>query len=275
VKIVALRALGIVGAFAFAGVARADEPRPEDGVGTWRGKASWKGCAVAGAAQVAVDVTWKDGVFHVALGGARDDLGDVALVGKSDGSAAGTRDDLTVTFKPGTPGKLALATDGGCAATMTFARDGSGIAPCDRLLALSTIESSCATTPTSDANDLRGKLGAWKKLRGKAKATQADACGKDADALADALDQNGCFPKGGAVGGTGIAECDQYMQALQRFAQCNTVPVEAKQALQQAMSQMGNTWRSLSPEAKKAAADACKQGTDAIRSAAKAQGCPI
>ena len=158
---------------------------------------------------------------------------------------------------------------------MSLARDGAGIASCDRLLALATIESSCATTPVADLSDLRGKLGGWKKLRGKAKTAQADACTKDGDALADALDQNGCFPKGGAVAGTGIAECDQYMQALERFAQCNTVPVEAKQALQQAMSQMGSTWRSLSPEAKKAAADACKQGTDAIRTAAKAQGCPI
>ena len=97
-------AIAIVCVLALTGVARADEPRPEDGVGTWRGKASWKGCAVAGAAQVAVDVTWKDGVFHVGLGGARDDLGDVPLVGRSDGTAAGTRDDLTVTFKPGASG---------------------------------------------------------------------------------------------------------------------------------------------------------------------------
>jgi hypothetical protein len=260
---------------ALAGAARAGEPRPEDGVGTWRGRATWKGCTVAGAASASIDVTWKDGMFHAALAGARDDLGDVALVPRADGSAIGNHDDLTVTFKPGAPAKLTLTTAAGCNATMTLARDGAGIASCDRLLALATIESTCDAGDASHVTDARGKLAGWKKLRGKARTAAGDQCTKDGDALADALDANGCYPKNGAISGTGIAECDAYVAALQRFSQCNVLPVEAKQALQQAMSQMSTTWKSLSSEAKQAAADACKQGTEAIRTAATAQGCPI
>ena len=96
--------------------AAADEPRPEDTVGTWRGRAVWKGCSVAGNAQVVVAVTWQDGVFHADLAGARDDLGDVSLVPRADGTAAGTRDDLKVEMKPGATGqsgKMTLASDAG------------------------------------------------------------------------------------------------------------------------------------------------------------------
>jgi hypothetical protein len=262
--------------------ARADEPKPEDTVGTWRGKAAWKGCTVTGGPQSTVEVTWKDGFFHAALAGVRDDLGDVTLSPQADGTTTGADHDLKVTFKPGATGRMTLASDGGCTATVTLARDTSGVAGCDRLLALADVESTCDAAGEARAEHLtlaRGKLAGWKKLRGKARKTASDACSKDADALASSLVQQGCLPGAGGVC-TGVPECDAYVAILQRYAQCGALPVEAKQSLQQAVMQMADAWKglrdpSVAPEARKAAADACKQASDALRQAAQAQNCPI
>lgn len=265
------------------GAALADEPKVEDTVGVWRGRSAWKGCTVTGAAQASVEVTWKDGLYHVALAGARDDLGEVTLAPQADGTTTGAKDDLKVVFKPGASARMTLTSDAGCTATLTLARDGSGIASCDRVLALASVESTCDAAPNDTRGahlaDARGKLAGWKKLRGKPKAAAALACEKDSDALVSSLTQTGCLPAAG-TGGTGVAECDAYVAVLQRYAQCNALPVDAKQALLQAVGQMTDAWKSLrdpsvAPEARKAAADACRQAADALRESAKAQGCPI
>lgn len=262
--------------------AAADEPKPEDTVGTWRGKAIWKGCSVAGKGTVAVDVTFKDGVYQADLAGARDDLGTVSLVPRADGTAAGAANDLKVTWKAG---KLTLATEAGCAATMTLARDASGIASCDRWYALATIESTCdaaGDTRTAHLDDAKGKAATWKKAKGKARTAAGDQCTKDATDLSASLTQNGCLPAAGgaALGGTGVPECDAYIATIQRYAQCPKVPVEAKQAIQQAIGQMAQGWAMLrdpavSADARKAAADACKQAVDALKQSAAAMGCPL
>jgi hypothetical protein len=272
-----------VSVLALAGVsAHADEPRPEDTVGRWRGKATWKGCTVTGGPASTVEVTWKDGFFHASLGGVRDDLGDVTLSPQADGTTTGAEHDLEVVFKPGASGRMTLASAGGCTAVVTLARDGSGVAGCDRLLALADVESTCDAAGDARGEhlaDARGKLGGWKKLRGKARKAASDACSKDADALTSSLVQQGCLPGAGGVG-TGVPECDAYVAILQRYAQCGALPVEAKQSLQQAVIQMADAWKGLrdpgvAPEARKAAADACKQASDALRQAAVAQGCSL
>jgi hypothetical protein len=264
-------------AFGLGGVARADDAKPEDLVGTWRGKAAWKSCTVDGGAQAAVGVTWKESLFHVDLSGARDDLGDVALSPRGDGTLFGSRDDLKVTWKLGASATLTLVTDAGCKATLTLARDGSKLASCDRLLALSSIEATCdAAGDGRDAHlsAARGKLASWKKLAGKARKDAEQACTKDGDAIAASLAQNGCLPAGG-VAGSGLPECDAYVGAMRRFSQCSQLPVQSKQSIEQALSQMGDTWRNLPPEGRQQAAEACKQGTDAIRQAAASMGCQI
>ncbi len=267
-----------------AGIAIAEPPRAEILVGTWRGRAAWKGCTVAGNAKITVGVTWKDGAYQIDLAGARDDLGTVALVPRDDGTAAGTRDDLEVTMKPGASAKITLATDAGCTATLTVARDGSGLAGCDRWMALATVESTCDAAGDARAahlDDARGKLAGWKKLRGGKRKAADDACAKDAGELAAALGDNGCLPTVSAGGGlTGVPACDAYVGGVQRYAQCKNVPVEAKQALQQAITQMVEGWKmmrepGMPAEARKAAGDACKQALEALKQAATSVGCAI
>ncbi|HTJ47730.1 MAG TPA: hypothetical protein VL463_36790 [Kofleriaceae bacterium] len=276
-----MKSLVVVAGFfvSVVGTAHA-EPKAEDTVGTWRGRATWKGCSVSGNAQASVDVTWKDGLYHATLTALRDDLGTVDLAPQGDGTAAGTHDDLKVTFKPGASAKLTLATDAGCIANVSLARDGSGIAACDRVLALASIESQCEAigdARTADLEKARASVAGWKKLKGKAKKTAGDACTKDADAISAALTQASCLP---GAGTSGVPECDAYVETLRRYAQCNALPVDTKQALMQAVSQMSDAWKPLHdpntpPEAKKAAADACKQAIDALRVSAQGQGCQI
>ena len=81
-----------------------------------------------------------------------------------------------------------------------------------------------------------------------------------------------------AAGSTGIAECDGYLATAEKFAKCDKLPKEAKDAQTQALEAAKTGWASLKdpnvpPEAKKAAADACKQSDDALQQAWKAAGC--
>jgi hypothetical protein len=79
---------------------------------------------------------------------------------------------------------------------------------------------------------------------------------------------------------TGIAECDAYAAAYDKFAACDKVPAATKDASKTSIEQMRQSWASLkdpaTPEAsKKAAADACKTATSALQQSAKALGCDI
>ena len=81
-----------------------------------------------------------------------------------------------------------------------------------------------------------------------------------------------------AAGSTGIAECDGYLATAEKFAKCDKLPKEAKDAQTQALEAAKTGWASLKDpnvpaEAKKAAADACKQSDDALKQAWTAAGC--
>jgi hypothetical protein len=280
VVVLVLAGLGVGVGRAWAG-----DPAVEDVVGTWRGRGAWKGCTVAGNAKVVIDVGWKDGAYQVALAGARDDLGAVSLLPQGDGTAIGSRDDLKVVMKAGAPARITLASEGGCTGTLTISRDTTGIAGCDALLALAAVESTCAAAGDSRGahlDDARGKAAGWKKLRGKAKKAAADQCAADGATLAGALDGNGCLPRTFAIGagGTGVAACDAYVAGMQRFMMCKNLPIETKQAMQQTTAQMIESFKmmrdpGLPAEARQVAADACKQGLEAVRQSAAAMGCQI
>jgi hypothetical protein len=82
------------------------------------------------------------------------------------------------------------------------------------------------------------------------------------------------------AGVTGVAECDAYLAAFDRYMQCDKVPQQAKDASRSGIRQMKEGWAMLRDpdvpaEAKKAAADACKQATDALKQSARAMGCPL
>ncbi|MCE9572667.1 MAG: DUF5339 domain-containing protein [Deltaproteobacteria bacterium] len=87
----------------------------------------------------------------------------------------------------------------------------------------------------------------------------------------------------GAVEGdslTGVAECDRFLDLQDRYFACDKVPQQAKDAMKQAMDQQKQAWAMLRDpnvpeEAKRAAADGCKQGGDALRQSAAAMGCSL
>ena len=79
---------------------------------------------------------------------------------------------------------------------------------------------------------------------------------------------------------TGVPECDDFLVMQERYFDCDKVPAQAKDAMRQSMDQQEQAWSMLKDpnvpiEAKHAAADGCRQGTDALQQSATAMGCPI
>jgi len=80
---------------------------------------------------------------------------------------------------------------------------------------------------------------------------------------------------------TGVAECDSYLAALDKYMSCSKIPQAARDAQAASSKQMraGWNWSSLPEATRKAAQDAaktsCTQGLSAIQQSAKALGCPV
>lgn len=79
-------------------------------------------------------------------------------------------------------------------------------------------------------------------------------------------------------GSTGVPECDAFMAMATTYMACDKVPAEARDAMKQALSQTAQSFAmlrdpSVPPEARKAAADGCTQGTDALKQSMTAMGC--
>jgi hypothetical protein len=68
----------------------------------------------------------------------------------------------------------------------------------------------------------------------------------------------------------GIDACDKY---LERFAKCDKMPEQAKQAFQQSMAGHKQNIQSGGEEAKKAVTQACEQATAAWEQSLKSMGC--
>jgi hypothetical protein len=81
---------------------------------------------------------------------------------------------------------------------------------------------------------------------------------------------------GGAA--TGLAECDAYVAAMEKYLACDKVPQAARDGAKQGLDAMKSGWgdtAGMPEEAKKAANDACKQAVDALKQGATAMGCTI
>jgi hypothetical protein len=81
---------------------------------------------------------------------------------------------------------------------------------------------------------------------------------------------------------TGVAECDAYLAALEKYMQCDKVPQAVRDAQAQSAQQMRTswaTWASLPEESRKVAQDAaktsCTTALATLRTGATASGCPI
>jgi hypothetical protein len=80
---------------------------------------------------------------------------------------------------------------------------------------------------------------------------------------------------------TGVAECDSYLAALDKYMTCSKIPQSARDAQAASSKQMRAAWNwSNLPEAsRKAAQDAaksgCSQAHSALQQSGKALGCPV
>ena len=84
-------------------------------------------------------------------------------------------------------------------------------------------------------------------------------------------DDKAAAPAGG--GGDLPAECNDYKAMIEKLASCDKMPQQSRDALKQGYDAMSQGWAnvgSMPAEAKKAMADGCKQGTDALKQAAGA-----
>jgi hypothetical protein len=79
-----------------------------------------------------------------------------------------------------------------------------------------------------------------------------------------------------AAGGTGIAECDEYVAQIEKLAKCDKMPAEAKKPLQDAADAQKASWagaKDMPAEGKAGLATGCKTGADAVKQAMTAAGC--
>lgn len=67
---------------------------------------------------------------------------------------------------------------------------------------------------------------------------------------------------------TGIAECDEYLLAIEKLKSCSSLPEETKRALVDAYTQAAEAWRQLTPGEVEGARSACKAAAEATRTTA-------
>lgn len=101
---------------------------------------------------------------------------------------------------------------------------------------------------------------------------------KGGDEPADPAEGDEGGGEGGGEANTGLAECDAYVAAMEKYLACDKVPQEARDGAKQGLDAMKGSWgdtAGMPEEAKKAANDACKQAVDALKQGASAMGCEI
>ncbi len=234
--------------------------------GTWTGKATWKDCSIEGPSRISLQVGVVERVLASDGDALMDGLGDLlwaiegdALVVKRDGLTV----SLTATKKTV---KLRVETGAGCIGKATVKRATSGMASCDSVRVLAGIKAGCDGLPAaSRGDDLAAVEKSWKKwskLRGKKRTAQAAACTTQQETLRN--DVSAC---GIGLGGarTGIAECDDFLVALDTYVACDKVPQASRDAVKQGADAMRSSWN----------AESCRQFADAVRQGGGAMGCAM
>ena len=85
-------------------------------------------------------------------------------------------------------------------------------------------------------------------------------------------------PAAGGAASTGMAECDEYVAAMEKYLACDKIPQETRDAAKQGVDAMKGSWANASAlpdDAKKQMADACKTAVDALKQGATALGCTL
>ena len=81
-----------------------------------------------------------------------------------------------------------------------------------------------------------------------------------------------------AAESTGIAACDEYMKAFDKYMLCDAIPQATKDATKQGMVIMKTSWVTLTDapdDAKQTASDSCQQAMEGLKQGAKAMNCDI
>lgn len=126
-----------------------------------------------------------------------------------------------------------------------------------------------------------------KKPEGQAKPTEAkkeepkkDEAPKEEpkkDEAAAPAGDTAAAPAGGAAA-TGLADCDAYVAAMDKYQACDKVPQATRDAAKQGMDAMKQAWGNvgaLPDDVKKQTNDACKTAVDALKQGATALGCTL
>jgi ketosteroid isomerase-like protein len=72
---------------------------------------------------------------------------------------------------------------------------------------------------------------------------------------------------------TGIPECDTYVAAVDKLAECRLLPQASRDAMKEAVNETKAVWKTLDQNGKKTAADSCKLATDSMQQMSRASGC--
>ncbi len=252
------------------------EPDPAAVVGRWTGPATWRQCAVTGEARPVLVVARDGGGYRVDLAAALDGLGTELLAPVGGRELTATRHDLTVSWVLGSPGhaRVRLGFASGCEGTLVLARDTTGAAACDELVALRAIAGGCpaATVPATEPRAPPGR-----RLRGKPLAALAAGCRRDAAPLRAGLIEAGCVPAPlpAISATTRVPECDALLASVDRLMRCDRVPVATKQRLRIAMGQV-DRWATADrddAEARRTSAATCQETRDELVRTMVVLGC--
>ena len=273
---VAVLALAVLIAPGAAPAVADDDPAAVTWVGAWSGKVTLKGCADDGKKKVTLDVAVtstndlrSNGDILV------EGFGDLDWIGEG-GKLTMKREGLEATLTSGKKGAaFVLKTTGGCSIKGTLVRASSGIADCDRLRAIATIKSQCnalsSETRSQSLAEVTAAWPKWKKLKGKKKSAQGAACKDQAATLFGEIGSCSGVPS------TGVPDCEDYMRSEKRYAQCDSVPQEARDSAQQGLSAIVEAIKMYGndPYYLQIYADACKQANLALLDSASMSGCSL
>lgn len=79
-------------------------------------------------------------------------------------------------------------------------------------------------------------------------------------------------------GTTGLANCDEYMNLVDRYLACDQLPASVRDGMREATDQMRQLWAdsaSMTPDTRSMIDDACRQGAEILRDGAAAVGCAL
>lgn len=127
-----------------------------------------------------------------------------------------------------------------------------------------------------------------KKLIAQSRTQMLTACGKwdaqlkaclfaggDSECYAEGYDWT--FPAVGVLpSSTSVAECDRYISTIAAFDKCTKLPEASRAQMREAMAQIVETFsnlRTLPEEQRKAMAESCKYGAEALQSVLTQTGC--